>query len=58
MNPVRSESPTRVAEEGWRRYRGARSARKYREIPPIILSGVLGLVMAFTAYGRMVLNLI
>jgi hypothetical protein len=28
---------------------------KYREIPPIILSGVLGLVMAFVAYGRMVL---
>jgi hypothetical protein len=29
---------------------------KYREITPIILSGVLGLVMAFIAYGRMVLN--
>ena len=28
---------------------------KYREIPPIILSGVLGLLMAFIAYGRMVL---
>jgi len=27
---------------------------KYREIPPIIMSGVLGLVMAFVAYGRMV----
>ena len=25
---------------------------KYREIPPIILSGVLGLLMAFIAYGR------
>ena len=29
---------------------------KYREIPPIILSGVLGLLMAFVAYGRMVLD--
>jgi hypothetical protein len=29
---------------------------KYREIPPIILSGVLGLLMAFIAYGRMVLQ--
>ncbi len=29
---------------------------KYREIPPIILSGVLGLLMAFVAYGRMVLK--
>jgi hypothetical protein len=29
---------------------------KYREIAPIILSGVLGLVMAFVAYGRMVLK--
>ena len=29
---------------------------KYREIPPIIMSGVLGLVMAFIAYGRMVLK--
>ena len=29
---------------------------KYREIAPIILSGVLGLLMAFVAYGRMVLN--
>jgi uncharacterized membrane protein YphA (DoxX/SURF4 family) len=28
---------------------------KFREIPPIILSGVLGLLMAFIAYGRMVL---
>jgi hypothetical protein len=28
---------------------------KYREIAPIILSGVLGLLMAFIAYGRMVL---
>ena len=28
---------------------------KYREISPIIMSGVLGLVMAFVAYGRMVL---
>ena len=29
---------------------------KYREITPIILSGVLGLLMAFIAYGRMVLR--
>jgi uncharacterized membrane protein YphA (DoxX/SURF4 family) len=29
---------------------------KYREIPPIILSGTLGLMMAFIAYGRMVLR--
>ena len=29
---------------------------KYREFPPIILSGVLGLLMAFIAYGRMVLQ--
>jgi hypothetical protein len=29
---------------------------KYREITPIILSGVLGLVMAFIAYGRMILQ--
>lgn len=29
---------------------------KYREVPPIIMSGVLGLVMAFVAYGRMVLK--
>ena len=29
---------------------------KYREIPPIILSGVLGLLMAFIAYGRLVLK--
>jgi putative oxidoreductase len=29
---------------------------KYHEIPPIIVSGVLGLVMAFLAYGRMVLK--
>ena len=29
---------------------------KYREITPIIMSGVLGLVMAFIAYGRMVLK--
>jgi hypothetical protein len=27
---------------------------KYGEITPIILSGVLGLLMAFIAYGRMV----
>ena len=29
---------------------------QYREIPPIILSGVLGLLMAFIAYGRIVLK--
>jgi hypothetical protein len=29
---------------------------RYREIPPIIMSGVLGLLMAFIAYGRMVLK--
>ena len=28
---------------------------KYREIPPIIMSAVLGLLTAFIAYGRMVL---
>jgi hypothetical protein len=25
---------------------------RYREIPPIVMSGVLGLLMAFVAYGR------
>lgn len=29
---------------------------QYREIPPIILSGALGLLVAFIAYGRMVLK--
>jgi hypothetical protein len=29
---------------------------QYREIPPIIMSGVLGLLMAFIAYGRLVLK--
>jgi len=29
---------------------------KYGEITPIILSGVLGLLMAFIAYGRIVLD--
>ena len=29
---------------------------KYRQITPIIMSGVLGLLMAFIAYGRIVLN--
>jgi hypothetical protein len=29
---------------------------KYREIAPIIMSGILGLLMAFLAYGRMVLR--
>lgn len=28
----------------------------YREIAPILMSGVLGLLMAFVAYGRMVLS--
>ena len=29
---------------------------KYREVAPIIMSAVLGLIMAFIAYGRMVLQ--
>ena len=29
---------------------------KYREITPIIMSDVLGLVMAFVAYGRFALK--
>ncbi len=29
---------------------------KYREITPIVMSGVLGILMAFVAYGRMVLK--
>jgi hypothetical protein len=29
---------------------------KYHEVTPIIFSGVLGLLMAFIAYGRMVLK--
>ena len=29
---------------------------KYREVTPMILRGVLGLLMAFIAYGRMVLK--
>jgi hypothetical protein len=29
---------------------------KYREVPPIVFSAVLGLVMAFIAYGRAVLS--
>jgi hypothetical protein len=29
---------------------------KYREIPPMILSGALGLLMIFIAYGRLVLD--
>jgi hypothetical protein len=29
---------------------------QYRELPPIIMSGVLGLLMAFIAYGRTVLE--
>jgi uncharacterized membrane protein YphA (DoxX/SURF4 family) len=29
---------------------------KYREITPILMSAVLGLLMAFIAYGRMVLQ--
>ena len=28
---------------------------KYREVTPIIMSAVLGLLMAFVAYGRMIL---
>ena len=29
---------------------------QYREVPPIIMSAVLGLLMAFIAYGRMCLK--
>lgn len=29
---------------------------KYREVTPMIMSGVLGLIMAFIAYGRLVLH--
>jgi uncharacterized membrane protein YphA (DoxX/SURF4 family) len=29
---------------------------KYREVPPIVMSAVLGLLMAFIAYGRMFLK--
>ena len=29
---------------------------KYREITPMIMSGVLGMIMAFIAYGRLVLH--
>ena len=29
---------------------------QYREIPPVIMSGFLGLLMTFIAYGRMVLK--
>lgn len=29
---------------------------QYREVPPIVMSAVLGLLMAFIAYGRMVLR--
>lgn len=29
---------------------------QYKEVPPIIMSGVLGLLMAFIAYGRLVLK--
>jgi hypothetical protein len=29
---------------------------KYHETPSILMSGALGLLMAFVAYGRMVLN--
>jgi uncharacterized membrane protein YphA (DoxX/SURF4 family) len=29
---------------------------QYREVPPMIMSGALGLVMAFVAYGRAVLT--
>jgi uncharacterized membrane protein YphA (DoxX/SURF4 family) len=29
---------------------------RYRELPPIIMSAVLGLIMAFIAYGRLVLE--
>ena len=48
--------------DGGRHGLGAREPRvhrvhvKYHEIPPIIMSGVLGVLMAFIAYGRMVLS--
>lgn len=29
---------------------------RYRELPPILMSGVLGVLMAFVAYGRAVLQ--
>jgi hypothetical protein len=29
---------------------------QYREVPPIVMSAVLGLLMAFVAYGRAVLE--
>jgi uncharacterized membrane protein YphA (DoxX/SURF4 family) len=29
---------------------------QYREVPPMIISGLLGLVMAFIAYGRAILK--
>ena len=29
---------------------------QYREIPPVVISGVLGLLMAFIAYGRLMLK--
>jgi uncharacterized membrane protein YphA (DoxX/SURF4 family) len=29
---------------------------QYREIPPIIMAGVLGLLMAFIAYGRLAIS--
>src|SRR5688572_30571960 len=29
---------------------------QYREVPPIVFSAVLGLLMAFVAYGRMALS--
>ncbi len=29
---------------------------KFHEVPPIIMSGLLGLLMAFIAYGRLVLR--
>lgn len=29
---------------------------KYREVTPMILSGVLGLLMVFLAYGRLVMQ--
>jgi uncharacterized membrane protein YphA (DoxX/SURF4 family) len=29
---------------------------KYREVPPIVMSGALGVLMAFIAYGRLILH--
>ena len=30
--------------------------KKYRELPSIVMSSILGLIMAFIAHGRLVLH--